>query len=77
VLADEPTGNLDSKTSLGVMVLFQELWEAGLTILYVTHDADVARYASRIVIMRDGHVLSDERQSPRSAADDLKEALAA
>ncbi|MFT3769579.1 MAG: ABC transporter ATP-binding protein [Minicystis sp.] len=77
MLADEPTGNLDSKTSLGVMALFQELWEAGLTILYVTHDVDVARYASRLVVMRDGHILSDERKTPRSAASDLKEALAA
>jgi putative ABC transport system ATP-binding protein len=77
MLADEPTGNLDSKTSLGVMALFQELWEAGLTILYVTHDLDVARYASRVLVMRDGHLLSDERQSPRSAAEALKEALAA
>jgi putative ABC transport system ATP-binding protein len=77
MLADEPTGNLDSKTSLSVMALFQELWEAGLTILYVTHDADVARYASRIVVLRDGHIISDERQASRSAASDLKEAMAA
>ena len=77
VLADEPTGNLDSKTRLGVMALFQELWSQGLTVLFVTHDAEVARYASRLVVMRDGRILSDEQQAPRSAARDHEEALAA
>jgi putative ABC transport system ATP-binding protein len=77
MLADEPTGNLDSRTRLGVMALFQELWTAGLTILFVTHDAEVARYASRLVVLRDGRVVSDDRQDPRSAALDYREALAA
>ncbi len=77
VLADEPTGNLDSKTRLGVMALFQELWRAGLTLLFVTHDAEVARYASRIVVLRDGRILSDDRQEARSAEHDYREALAA
>jgi len=67
VLADEPTGNLDSKTSDSIMALFQELWRNGLTILYVTHEPDVARYASRIVTLKDGRILSDVRQAPQLA----------
>jgi len=67
VLADEPTGNLDSTTSDAVMALFQNLWKSGLTILYVTHEPDVARYASRIVSLRDGRILSDVRQAPKIA----------
>jgi len=77
LLADEPTGNLDSRTRLGVMALFQELWAEGLTILYVTHDAEVARYASRLMVLRDGRILSDDRQAARSAERDYHEALAA
>jgi putative ABC transport system ATP-binding protein len=67
VLADEPTGNLDSKTSDAVMALFQELWKSGLAIIYVTHEPDVARYASRIIVLKDGRLLSDERQAPHMA----------
>ena len=67
ILADEPTGNLDSKTSDSIMALFQQLWKSGLTILYVTHEPDVAQYASRIVVMKDGRILSDERQKPKLA----------
>jgi putative ABC transport system ATP-binding protein len=74
LLADEPTGNLDSRTGVQVMALFQELWQSGLTILYVTHDADVARYASRVIVLRDGRILSDSRQSARSAAADTRSA---
>jgi putative ABC transport system ATP-binding protein len=64
IFADEPTGNLDTKTSVDVMRLFQQLWESGLTIIFVTHEPDVARYASRIVTMRDGRIVSDDRQDP-------------
>ena len=67
VLADEPTGNLDSKTSESVMHLFQELWRGGLTIVYVTHEPDVAAYASRVLVMRDGRILSDAPQHARAA----------
>jgi putative ABC transport system ATP-binding protein len=74
LLADEPTGNLDSKTGVQVMALFQELWQSGLTILYVTHDADIARYASRVLVLRDGRILSDTRQTARSAATDTRSA---
>ena len=71
ILADEPTGNLDSRTTVEIMVLFQELAEAGITILLVTHEPDVAAYASRVVVMRDGRVRTDQRQKARRAADDL------
>ena len=64
IFADEPTGNLDTKTSVDVMALFQDLWRAGLTIVFVTHEPDVARYASRILVVRDGKIVSDTRQEP-------------
>jgi putative ABC transport system ATP-binding protein len=67
LFADEPTGNLDTKTSIDIMALFQELWRAGLTIVYVTHEPDIARYASRIVTVRDGKILSDVAQEPLAA----------
>jgi putative ABC transport system ATP-binding protein len=69
VFADEPTGNLDSKTSTDVMSLFQGLWRAGLTIVFVTHEPDVALYASRIVTVRDGKILSDVAQQPLVAGE--------
>ncbi len=68
ILADEPTGNLDSRTSVEVMALLQELWRAGITIVLVTHEADIASFASRIVEMKDGRVRSDRMQSPADAA---------
>ena len=73
VLADEPTGNLDSNTSIEVMTIFQKLNEQGITILMVTHENDISRYARRIVEMRDGRVISDQPvKSRRSAEEDLK-----
>ncbi len=68
ILADEPTGNLDSRTSIEVMALFQELQRAGITVVLVTHEPDIAAFAERVVVMRDGHVLSDKRQTPQDAA---------
>jgi putative ABC transport system ATP-binding protein len=59
ILADEPTGNLDSRTSTDVMALFQDLNDQGITILLVTHEPDVAQYAKRIIVMRDGLIVSD------------------
>jgi putative ABC transport system ATP-binding protein len=74
VLADEPTGNLDSRTSIEVMALFQALNEQGITIVVVTHEPDIAAYASRIVMMRDGQVLSDKPvANRRNAVMDLAE----
>ncbi len=59
ILADEPTGNLDSKTSADIMRLFGEIHAKGNTIILVTHEEDIARYAHRIVRLRDGHIESD------------------
>jgi putative ABC transport system ATP-binding protein len=67
ILADEPTGNLDSRTSVEVMKLFQELGRGGITVVLVTHEPDIAQYASRVIQMRDGRILSDERQIARAA----------
>ncbi len=67
VLGDEPTGNLDSRTSVEIMALFQSLGKAGMTVVLVTHEPDIAAYASRVLIMRDGRVLSDERRRPIEA----------
>jgi putative ABC transport system ATP-binding protein len=64
MVADEPTGNLDSRTSVEIMALFQDLGRSGITLLLVTHEPDIARYASRVVVMRDGLVQSDRRQAP-------------
>ena len=60
LLADEPTGNLDSRTSVEIMALFQELNEEGLTIVVVTHEPDIAQFAKRIVTFRDGRIQRDE-----------------
>ncbi len=65
ILADEPTGNLDSRTSTEIMALLQELWRSGMTIVMVTHEPDIAAYASRVVIMKDGRILSDTRREAR------------
>jgi len=67
ILADEPTGNLDSRTSTEILALFQELWRSGMTLVLVTHEPDIATYASRVVVMRDGRIRSDRRQEPQVA----------
>jgi putative ABC transport system ATP-binding protein len=75
VLADEPTGNLDSRTTIEVMALLQDLNRQGITIVLVTHEPEVAAYAMRVVEMRDGRILRDEPvRNRRSAAGDLKQA---
>lgn len=66
VLADEPTGNLDSKTSAEIMGLFDELHQAGNTVLLVTHEPDIAEHAHRQVVLRDGRVLEDRATRPPS-----------
>ena len=69
ILADEPTGNLDSATSTEIMKLLTELQASGMTIVFVTHEPDIAAYAARKLLLKDGAVISDQRQKP-----DLKEA---
>lgn len=64
ILADEPTGNLDSKMSSEIMAVFQALWDEGMTILLVTHEPDIALYASRVIVVKDGKILSDTEQAP-------------
>jgi len=68
LLADEPTGNLDSRTSVEIMAIFQQLNERGITIIMVTHEQDIAAYAQRNVIMRDGVIVDDRIVSRRSDA---------
>jgi putative ABC transport system ATP-binding protein len=69
LLADEPTGALDTKTSIEIMSIFQRLNEAGKTIILVTHEPDIAEYAKRIVRFRDGLVVSDELVADRRRAN--------
>jgi putative ABC transport system ATP-binding protein len=72
ILADEPTGNLDSRTTIEVMALFQELNEEGVTIVIVTHEPEVAVYAKRVVEVRDGRIIRDHPvENRRQAANDL------
>jgi putative ABC transport system ATP-binding protein len=69
ILADEPTGNLDTRTSLDILSLFQQLGDEGMTVVYVTHERDIASYASRILLVRDGRIESDTRQQPANARE--------
>ena len=68
LLADEPTGNLDSRTSIEIMGIFQRLNDQGMTLAMVTHELDIARYCRRVVVMRDGQVRSDELTQDRLLA---------
>ena len=71
ILADEPTGNLDSKTSIEIMRWFEQIWRQGNTVILVTHEDDVAQYARRIIRIRDGNVESDTvNPNPRTLIDD-------
>ncbi len=68
LLADEPTGALDSRTSLDIMALFQTLHREGVTVIVVTHEPEVAAFASRVIHFRDGRILKDNTHLPRDAA---------
>lgn len=73
LLADEPTGNLDTRTSIEVMGVFQELNDKGITIVMVTHELDIASYTRRIVVMRDGRIVKDSPVEKRlHAAEELR-----
>ncbi len=77
ILADEPTGNLDSRTGVEIMILFQELNRQGITLILVTHEPEIARYCKRIVEFRDGRILRDVAiDAPRDARQDLSPAVA-
>ena len=75
LLADEPTGNLDTRTSVEILGIFQRLNAQGITIVMVTHENDVARFAKRIIVMRDGRVRSDEAVEERADAEEELRAL--
>jgi putative ABC transport system ATP-binding protein len=75
LLADEPTGNLDTRTSIEIMGLFQTLNDSGITVVMVTHELDIAAYCRRIVIMRDGRVLEDRMNPTPNRADERRARL--
>jgi putative ABC transport system ATP-binding protein len=78
ILADEPTGNLDTRTSLEIMGVFQDLNARGITVLLVTHEPDIAAFAKRRIVVRDGRIQSDVvAPSPASAREALRELDAA
>ncbi len=64
ILADEPTGNLDSATSIEIMKLLTDLQQSGITIVFVTHEPDIAAYAARKILVKDGQIIGDVRQTP-------------
>ena len=76
LFADEPTGNLDSRTGLNIMSLFQKLHEEGATIVMVTHEMDIALHGNRIIHLRDGKIHGDEKVKNRSRAEELISSLA-
>ena len=71
ILADEPTGNLDTRTSVEIMKIFQDLNEKGITIIMVTHEHDISQYARRLIFLRDGKLLKDEIVHNRLDADEI------
>ncbi|HVE50784.1 MAG TPA: ABC transporter ATP-binding protein [Casimicrobiaceae bacterium] len=77
ILADEPTGALDTKTSFEVMALLQALNRSGITVVVVTHEHEVAEFAGRAILFRDGHVVSDTRQPMRDAGSSLVDPIPA
>lgn len=66
ILADEPTGNLDTKTSIDIMMLFEQIYKEGNTVIIVTHEEDIAKYARRIIKLRDGKIESDSTNNDRT-----------
>ena len=76
LLADEPTGNLDSRTSVEIMAIFQDLNDRGLTIVMVTHEPDIAQFAKRVIVFRDGRIRRDDAVTERPAARDVLATMA-
>ncbi len=75
ILADEATGNLDTRTSFSILVLFQELYARGRTIIFVTHNPELSAYSSRNIVLRDGHVVSDTVNPNPASAREMFESL--
>lgn len=75
ILADEATGNLDTRTSFSILTLFQKLHGEGKTIIFVTHNPDIASYSSRNIVLRDGHIVSDEHNGDIQSAEDVYKSL--
>jgi putative ABC transport system ATP-binding protein len=75
LLADEPTGNLDSRTSVEIMEVFQDLNDRGLTLVMVTHELDVAQFAKRVIVFRDGKIRKDEPVVNRPKAAEVLKTL--
>ena len=75
ILADEPTGNLDTRTSFEIMELFQELNQRGRTIVYVTHETDIARFATRNIVFRDGMIQRENMVADRLFASEILKTL--
>ena len=75
ILADEATGNLDTRTSYEILSLFQELHQAGRTIVFVTHNPELSRFSSRTIVLRDGHVVQDSLNRDLRSAKEALQAL--
>ena len=75
LLADEPTGNLDSRTSVEIMEIFQSLNDQGLTIVLVTHEHDIAQFAKRVLVFRDGKIRKDDPVLSRPKAGEVLKTL--
>jgi putative ABC transport system ATP-binding protein len=75
ILADEATGNLDSRTSYEIMALFQELNNKGKTIVFVTHEPDIATFSSRTITLKDGRIIKDFRNDNKRSASEVLKAL--
>ncbi|MBD5284297.1 MAG: ABC transporter ATP-binding protein [Bacteroides sp.] len=75
ILADEATGNLDTRTSFSILTLFQELHARGRTIIFVTHNPELSRYSSRNIVLRDGRIISDTRNDSPESAREVYESL--
>lgn len=71
LLADEATGNLDTRTSFSILTLFQRLYKEGKTIIFVTHNPEIALYSSRNITLRDGHIESDEYNNDIQSAEEV------
>lgn len=75
ILADEATGNLDTRTSFAILTLFQRLHREGRTIIFVTHNPEIAQYSSRNIMLRDGHIVSDEYNTDIKSAEEVYKSL--